>query len=180
VLGSGNVGQVVMANAVTSGAALASLSYLTGTSGLGWKYFEDLARNKALVVRANGMVRDMVAKGSRKYGIMLDYMVVAAKKKGSPIDFVYPAEGVVATYQPVGILKGAKNRETAKKFITFLLSPDGQARVVAQGYRPLYRDVKPPSGYPASDEVRIVPVAAEDSVTNAETMKKRFDALFSG
>jgi iron(III) transport system substrate-binding protein len=180
VLGGDNAGQVVMANAVTSGAALASLSYLTGASGLGWKYFEDLARNKTLVVRANGEVRDMVAKGSRKYGIMLDYMVVAAKKKGSPIDFVYPAEGVVATYQPVAILKGAKNRATARKFVAYLLSPEGQARVVEQGYRPLYPDIKPPAGYPASGEVRIVPVAAEDSVTNAETMKKRFDALFRG
>jgi len=180
ILGAVNRGQVLMANAVTSGAALANLSYLTGTKGLGWAYFQDLASNKALVVRSNGQVRDTVAKGARKYGIMLDYMAVAAKKKGSPIDFVYPKEGVVATYQPVAIVKGAKNSGNAEQFINFLLSPDGQKLVAKQGYRPLLRDVGVPAGYPPTDAVKIVPVAAKRSVAEAPEMKKRFDALFGG
>jgi iron(III) transport system substrate-binding protein len=174
-----NKGMSVMASAVTSGAALANLAHLVALPGYGWPYIEKLAANGMMVVNANGEVRDAVASGARKYGMLLDYMAVQAMHKGSPIGMVYPTEGVAATYQPIGIVKGSKHVAEAKKLIAFLLSPKGEALAVKQGYRPLDPKMTPPKGFPPSSKIRIVTANTKGSLANAAAMRKRFDAIFS-
>lgn len=180
ILGPDNKGQVIMANPVTGGSALAHLSYLVGQGGLGWSYYEKLNANGALVVRANGAVRDAVADGSKKYGMVLDYVAVAAKKKGSPVDYVYPTEGVVGTHQPVAILKDAKNTAAARKFIDYLLSTAGQKLVAKLGYRPLDPAIAAPKGFPETASVKIVPVNGATVAADRDALRKKFDELFGG
>lgn len=180
LLGPDNKGQVIMASPVTGGAALAHLSYLLGQGDFGWAFYEKLEANGAQVIRANGAVRDAVADGSKKYGMVLDYVAVAAKKKGSPVDYVYPPEGVVGTYQPVAILKDARNAGTARKLIDYLLSDEGQALVGKLGYRPLSPKVAAPDGFPATDTVKIVPVDGGAVSADRDAIRKKFDELFGG
>lgn len=178
LVGPANKGASVMPSAVTSGAALANLAHMVALPGYGWPYVEQLAANGMMVVNANGEVRDVVASGARKYGVLLDYMAVQAMHKGSPIGMVYPREGVAATYQPVAVLKGSKHAAEAKKLIAFLLSPKGEALAVEQGYRPLGK-AAPPKGFPPPSEIRIAPVDTKGSLANADAMRKRFDAIFA-
>ena len=44
-------------------------------------------------------------------------MALNAKAKGSPIEFVFPSEGVPAVTEPVAIMATAKNVDGAKKFL---------------------------------------------------------------
>jgi iron(III) transport system substrate-binding protein len=179
ILGAANKGLVLMPDAVTSGAALANYAFLTSQPGLGQSYFKALSENGALVVRANGQVRDAVASGSHKYGIVLDYVAVEAKTKGSPVDYVYPKEGVVAIYQPIAILKDSKNVASAKKFVDFMISRNGQSLVVKLGYRPLFDEVAPPKGFPKTSTVKIVPIDAVDGYGKSNALRKQFNATFS-
>jgi iron(III) transport system substrate-binding protein len=179
ILGKANKGLVLMPNAVTSGSALANYAFLTSQPGLGQAYFKALSKNGALVVRSNGQVRDAVASGSHKYGIILDYVAVKAKKKGSPVDYVYPKEGVVSIHQPIAILKDSKNVKAARKFVDYMISKRGQGLVVKLGYRPLYGDVAPPKGFPKTSKVKIVPLDAIGSYGKANSMRKQFNATFS-
>lgn len=180
ILGPDNKGQVIMANPVTGGSALAHLSFLLGQKGFGWDFYKKLEANGAQVIRANGAVRDAVADGSKKYGMVLDYVAVTARKKGSPVDYVYPAEGVVGTYQPVAILKDAKNAGPARKLIDYLLSGEGQALVGKLGYRPLSPKAAAPAGFPATASVKIVPVEGAAVATDRDAIRKKFDELFGG
>ena len=179
ILGKENKGLVLMPNAVTSGSALANYAFLTSLPNLGQAYFKSLAKNNALVVRSNGQVRDAVASGSHKYGIILDYVAVAAKKKGSPVDYVYPREGVVGVHQPIAILKDSANVASARKFVDYMISKRGQGLVVKLGYRPLYGDVNPPKGFPKTSAVKIVPVDAIGGYGKANALRKQFNATFA-
>jgi iron(III) transport system substrate-binding protein len=179
ILGRANKGLVLMPNAVTSGSALSNYAFLTSLPGIGQAYFKALSKNGALVVRSNGQVRDAVASGSHKYGIILDYVAVKAKKKGSPVDYVYPKEGVVGIHQPIAILKDSKNVKAARKFVDYMISKRGQGLVVKLGYRPLYGDVKPPKGFPRTAKVKIVAVDAVGGYGKANALRKQFNATFA-
>ena len=179
ILGKANKGLVLMPNAVTSGAALANYAFLSSRPEIGEAYFKALSKNGALVVRSNGQVRDAVASGSHKYGIILDYVAVKAKKKGSPVDYVYPKEGVVAIHQPIAILGDSKNVSGARKFVDYMISKRGQRMVVKLGYRPLFSEVAPPKGFPKTAKVKIVPIDAIGGYGKANALRKKFNATFS-
>jgi iron(III) transport system substrate-binding protein len=125
-------------------------------------------------------VLNAVAGGQKMYGIIVEFMALNAKEKGSPVDFVFPSEGVSIVTEPTAILRGTKNREAARAFVDFLLSKDGQALAVSQGYFPARKDVKPPPGFPDVATLRILPVDIGELEKQDELNKKRFAELFGG
>src|SRR5690606_33178595 len=104
--------------------------------------------NNTISVRGNGAVLKSVASGEKPYGILVDFMAMNAKAKGSPIEFVFPAEGVPAVTEPVAIMKTAKNVDAAKAFVDFILSDDGQKLALKQGYLPAKAGVGRPDWLP--------------------------------
>ena len=173
-------GQVVMPSPLYSGAAAIHMAALAAHPALGLRYYEALAKNGATAVRGNGAVSTAVAGGQKMYGVLVDFMALNAKAKGSPVEFVFPAEGVTAVTEPVAILKTAKNPDAARAFVDFLLSRDGQALAARQGYLPARRDVAAPPGFPRLDAIRIIPVDIEAYLAKDEANKQRFAELFGG
>ena len=173
-------GQVVMPSPLYSGAAAIHMAALTGHPALGLRYYEDLAKNGALAVRGNGAVASAVAGGQKMYGVLVDFMALNAKAKGSPVEFVFPAEGVTAVTEPVAILRTARNPDAARAFVDFILSREGQALATKQGYLPARKDVAPPPGFPRLETITIVPVDIEAYLLKNEANKKRFADLFGG
>lgn len=161
-----------------SGAAAIHVGTLTALPRYGWAYFEKLAKEGALSVRANGAVIEAVARGERAYGMVIDYMAYNAKKKGSPVDFAFPEDGVTIITQPVGILKTAKNVEAAKAFVDWQMTDEAQKQSVSQGYYPVYSDIPPPKGYPPLSSLKVLTVDPAKLVANAEAVKKRFADIF--
>src|SRR6185503_10257952 len=96
-----------------------------------------------------------VAGGEKMYGFIVEFMALNAQKKGSPVTFVFPAEGVSAVTEPVAALKSSKNPAAALAFIDFILSKEGQELAVSQGYLPARRDVRPPDGFPPLADVKL-------------------------
>jgi iron(III) transport system substrate-binding protein len=173
-------GQVVLPSPLYSGAAAIHMAALTENPALGRDYYEKLARNGAVALRGNGSVLNAVAGGQKMYGIIVEFMALNAKAKGSPVDFVFPAEGVSIVTEPTAILRGTKNPEAARAFVDFLLSKDGQELAVSQGYFPARKDVKPPAGFPDVAALKILPVDIGELRSTDELNKKRFAELFGG
>jgi iron(III) transport system substrate-binding protein len=153
---------------------------LSAQSGLGPGYYETLAKNSAIALRGNGAVLNAVAGGQKLYGIIVEFMALNAKAKGSPVDFVFPAEGVSIVTEPTAILRGTKNIVAARAFVDFVLSKEGQEMAAAQGYLPARKDVKPPPGFPEVGTLRILPVDIAELLKRDELNKKRFAELFGG
>ena len=173
-------GQVVLPSPLYSGAAAIHMQAISGNPALGPQYYSALAANGAVALRGNGAVLSAVAGGQKMYGIIVEFMALNAKAKGSPVDFVFPAEGVSIVTEPTAILKTAKNPAAARAFVDFVLSKDGQEMAVAQGYFPARGDVKPPAGFPDASALKILPVDIPALLQRDELNKKRFSDLFGG
>lgn len=173
-------GQIAMPSPLYSGAAAIMLSAFTQRKDLGWAFFDALKAANAQAVRGNGAVLKSVASGERSYGVLVDFMAFTAKQKGSPIDFVFPAEGAPAVTEPVAILKTSGNVAAAKAFVDFLLSDAGQKLAVAQGYIPAKTGIPNPSWLPAGTEIKLMPLDMGAILATTAADKKRFSTLFGG
>lgn len=169
---------LAMPSPLTSGAALIHTMTLTGTLPGGWSYYEALKSNGALAAGGNGDILRQVATGEKLYGMIVDFMPIREKAKGAPVEFVFPSEGVSAVSEPVAILKASKNPEAAKAFIDFLLSPEGQALALKQGYVAAHPDVALPAGYPARAQIKLMPFDAAKALAEETAARKRFSAIF--
>lgn len=172
--------KTIMPSPLYSGAAVIHVGTMLQQDGFGWGYYEKLAKEGAVAGQGNGTVIEAVANGEKAYGIIIEYMALNAKKKGSPVDFVFPAEGVTAISQPVAILKGTDNPEAAKAFVDWQLSKAAQAQSVEQGYFPIIDGMTAPDGYPPVGSLNIMPTDNAELLEKDEANKKRFAELFGG
>ncbi|MDQ2916309.1 MAG: ABC transporter substrate-binding protein [Pseudomonadota bacterium] len=173
-------GQVVLPSPLYSGAAAIHMAALSADPALGPDYYEKLAKNGAVALRGNGAVLNAVAGGQKMYGIIVEFMALNAKAKGSPVDFVFPAEGVSIVTEPTAILRGTRNLAAARAFVDFVLSKEGQEVAASQGYFPARKDVKPPAGFPDAAALKFLPVDIAELLKQDERNKKRFAELFGG
>jgi len=172
--------KTILPHPLYSGAAVIHLGTMVQQPDFGWRYFETLAKNDAIAGRGNGAIIEAVARGEKAFGIIIEYMAFNAKEKGSPVDFVFPQEGVSAITQPVAVLKTSRNVEAAKAFVDWQLSEEAQRQSVAQGYFPIFADVAPPKGYPPVSALKIMPGDLKAMLAKDEENKRRFTELFGG
>ncbi len=173
--------QIAMPSPLYSGAAAISLGAWLGDPALGaWNYVEGLKANGAIAVRGNGAVLQQVATGEKSVGILVDFMALNAKAKGSPVEFVIPKEGLTFVTEPVAVLKTAKNVPAAEAFVNFLLSPEGQQFSTTLGYVPILKGVKAPDGYPTAEQMKFMPINTGKILEGIEPNKKRFGDIFGG
>jgi len=171
-------GLVAMPSPLTSGAALIHAQTLSAVDSLGWDYYKQLKANEAVASGGNGGVLKSVASGEKAYGVVVDYMPIREKAKGAPVEFVFPQEGVSAVTEPAAILSTAKNVDAAKKFIDYLLSQEGQEIALKLGYIPARNDMDLPEGFPARDQIKVLPLNAADALKNSEQDLKTFSDIF--
>ena len=170
--------QLAMPSPLNSGAALIHTITLTGNLGDGWGFYEKLKENGTLAAGANGDILRQVATGEKLYGMIVDFMPIREKAKGAPVEFVFPSEGVSAVSEPVAILKTTRNPDAAKAFIDFLLSAEGQALALKQGYVAAHPDVALPAGYPARSAIKLMAFDAAKALAEETAARKRFSAIF--
>ena len=111
-------------------------------------------------------------------GLMDTFDGALAKAKGSPIDFIFPAEGLPAVTEPVAILKTTQNAAAARAFVDFILSDEGQKLAVSMGYIPAKAGVGMPAWYPAGVKINLMPTDIPKVVQTNSANLKRFSDLF--
>jgi iron(III) transport system substrate-binding protein len=84
--------------------------------------------NKALSgLSSGGKVNAAILTGDAKVGINQDSAIISAKASGEPVIAIYPSEGSIALPEAIGISAKTQHLDAAKKFIAFVVSPEGQA-----------------------------------------------------
>ena len=175
-----NAGQIAAPSPLYSGAALVHMHSILQNPALGWGYYDKLNELQVAPEGGNGPVLKAVAGGQMKYGINIDADVLRAKKAGSPVDFIYPQEGVSFISEPVAIVAGTKNLEAAQSFVAFILSQEGQELAVKQGYMPVLEGVKGPEGLPPLAEIELMPLDADKAVADDAAEREKFIEIFGG
>ena len=172
--------KLAMPSPLTSGAATIHMAAITGHPELGWDFYEGLAEQGANPQGGNGGVYKAIAGGEKLYGFVVDFLPIRNKLDGAPVEFVFPTEGVSAVTEPVAILSTAKNPAAAKAFVDFLISKEGQELASSQGYLPAHPDVAPPEGFPARDQIKLLPFDPADALENDTQNKMKFTEIFGG
>lgn len=141
-----------------SGATFELVAALEAQSG--WKLFEDLAANGAIVAGANAEALNPVLQGAKAavFGAV-DYISFSGQQKGESIEVIFPASGTVIAPRPAMILNWSSNQDEAKQFIDYMLSDAGQAIVAATNLMPARTDV--PANRPLIGDLTILPIDAE-------------------
>src|SRR5881296_4786900 len=76
----------------------------------GWDYWKQLAQNKPMLVQSAVDPSGVVASGERPVAVNGgDYYYYQTKKKGNPVEIVYPKEDVPLVVSPTAIAAGARS-----------------------------------------------------------------------
>jgi iron(III) transport system substrate-binding protein len=146
----------------------------------GWDYFKQLAQNKLMLVQSAVDPAGVVASGERLVAVDGgDYYYYQMKKKGNPIETVYPKEGVPLVVSPTAIASFAPHPNAAKLFTDFTFSRElQQVMADSEGLYTGHPEVKYPSDKPKLSDLKLLTVDAEELEKRNEEIKNRFVEFF--
>ena len=147
-------GRVSMPDPLASGTAFTWLAFATQD---GWESVDALRAGGLVAAGGNAAVQSRVESGERPIGILLAENVLAAQRKGSPIQVIYPEDGAVAIPGPVAIPAGCPNPAAAAAVEDWLLSPAAQAILATGEMYPALPGVPGPVGAPPLDAIVLRP-----------------------
>jgi len=170
-------GAVTMPDPAFSGSAMdlvTGLMNMTGEDPM-WSLFTELKQGGLLVAGSNAQASNPVLTGARKaiFGAV-DYLIYQAKVKGEPIDISYPTSGTVASPRPVMILKGAPNLGEGQRFVSYMLSVQGQKLIASELIVPARSDVPADERRVGMDKIKVLDVNHTWMNANKARIAERF------
>jgi iron(III) transport system substrate-binding protein len=146
----------------------------------GWDYFKQLAQNKPMLVQSAVDPSGVVASGERPIAVDGgDYTFYQVKKKGNPVEIVFPKEGVPLVVSPSAITSFAPHPNAARLFTDFIFSRDLQQVLAdSEGLYTGHPDVKYPPDRPKLSELNLLRVDPEELEKRNEEIKTRFVEFF--
>ena len=146
----------------------------------GWEYWKQLAQNRLMLVQSAADPAGVVASGERPVAVNGgDYTFYQTRKKGNPIEMVYPKEGVPLIVSPNAITSFAPHPNAARLFTDFIFTRDVQQLLAdSEGLYTGHPDVKYPPDKPKLSELRLLQTEPEELEKRAEEIKKRFVEFF--
>ena len=147
---------------------------------LGWDYFKQLAQNKVMLTQSAADPLTVVASGERPVAVNGgEYSAYQLKKKGAPIEIVYPKEGVPLVVSPTAIMATAPHPNAAKLFTDFTFTREiQQVMADSEGLYTGHPDVKYPTDKPKMTELKLLAVDPDELEKRNEEIKKRFVEFF--
>jgi len=139
-------GKIVMPNPASSGTGFLTVSAILQMMGerQGWEYLDKLHENIAQYTHSGSKPCKMAGAGEYPIGISFGYRGIIQKKKGEPVETVFPSEGCGWDVEANALVKKTPVKESAKKFLDWALSPEVMK---------MYARVYPVTAYPTGEPV---------------------------
>jgi iron(III) transport system substrate-binding protein len=171
-------GKLVTAHPGYSGVITTHVAALVNLHG--WDYFKALAQNRLMLVQSANDPSGVVASGERQVAVNGgDYTFYQVKKKGNPLEIVYPREGVPLVISPTAIMSFAPHPNAARLFTDFTFSREiQQVMADSEGLYTGHPDVKYPADKPKLSELKLLTVEPEELEKRGEEIRKRFVEIF--
>ena len=146
----------------------------------GWDYFKQLAQNRLMLVQSAVDPAGVVASGERAVAVDGgEYTFYQTKKKGNPIEIVYPKEGVPLVVSPTAIMSFAPHPTAARLFTDFTFSREVQQVMAdSEGLYTGHPEVTYPADKPKMSDLKLLSVDPEELEKRNEEIKKRFVEFF--
>jgi iron(III) transport system substrate-binding protein len=171
-------GKMVTAHPGYSGVI--STHVLALVNQYGWDYFKQLAQNKLMLVQSAVDPSGVVASGERPVAVDGgEYTFYQIKKKGNPVEIVYPKEGVPLVVSPSAIMSFAPHPTAAKLFTDFTFSREiQQVMADSEGLYTGHPEVKYPADKPKLTDLKLLTVDPEELEKRGEEIRQRFVEFF--
>jgi iron(III) transport system substrate-binding protein len=136
-------GHLVMPNPASSGTGYLTVSAVLQLMGeeKGWDYLDKLHGNMAIYTHSGSKPCKQAAAGEFPIGISFGYRGIEEKKKGAPIETVFPKEGSGWDLEANALMKKAQIKPGARTFLDWALSEP-----VMREYNKSYAVVSIPTG----------------------------------
>jgi iron(III) transport system substrate-binding protein len=175
-------GKIVMPHPASSGSGFLDVTAWMQMWGEAdaWKYMDALHENIAQYTHSGSKPCRQAGAGEFPIGIAFEYRASTTKASGAPIDLIFPTEGGLGP-QAVGIMKGTKKLEAARKFADWSSSKEAAA-LYAKNYAivAIPGIAQPLPNIPADYEKRLVKNdfawAAKNRDRIIEAWNKRYNA----
>lgn len=117
-------GHIIMPNPASSGTGFLDVSSWLQMFGedKGWGYMDRLHHNIARYTHSGSKPCKLAAAGETAIGISFAYKGANLKKKGAPLDLVFPQEGLGWDMEAAAIVKGTDKMDAAKKLMDFAIT----------------------------------------------------------
>jgi len=146
----------------------------------GWDYWKQLAQNRVMLVQSAVDPAGVVASGERPVAVDGgDYTFYQTRKKGNPVEIVYPKEGVPLVVSPTAIAAWAPHPNAAKLFTDFTFSRELQQVLAdSEGLYTGHPEVRYPADKPRLSDLKLLQIDPEELQKRNEEIKKRFVEFF--
>ena len=171
-------GKLVKAHPSYSGATLTATHAMVRE--LGWEYFEKIAKLKVLQVQSGVDPPKKIALGERSAMIDgADYLLLAAKDKGAPVEAVYAEEGAPIVNSPNALFKAAPNPNAARLLLAWMFSAEGQKTLVdISGLYVPHKQVAAKAGRRPLASIKIMRDDPEAMLKDADALKEKYASIF--
>ena len=152
-----------------------------GNPEKGWDYVKKLCANlDGKLLSGSSAVYKGVADGEYAVGLTFEEGGANYVALGSPIKLVYMKEGVIIKPDGIYIIKGAKNMESAKRFVDYATSYDAQKTITEKLNRRSVRNDLPPSEILLSvDKINIINDDEKVVDSNKQKWLDKFRDIFT-
>ena len=172
------MGKIIKAHPAYAGSIMTATFQIA--RDLGWRYFEELAKQKVLQVQSSTDPPKKLALGER--AVMADgndYNLIQLKEQGAPVEVVYASEGTPLINAPSGVLKNAPNPNAARLFYSWLHGIEAQQLLVDFACQhSVHAQAKEKPGRRKLSEIKLMqddPAGVEKA---AEEIKARYAQIF--
>lgn len=129
------------------------ISFLFMASKVWGKDFFDLDAGIPAIKRANpklvdftGAMQKLLEQKEVAIAVLHDAATYDLQRRGMPVEWAAPSEGVPVLEEVIQVTKGSKNKELAWKYVDMFLSPEVQSAFMVELFRsPTNRTVKVPA-----------------------------------
>jgi iron(III) transport system substrate-binding protein len=158
-----------------AGSAFGALGYFALSSSAGLDFYAALKANGTVQVKTPDEVTAGVAEGRFKVGMTLDNSARTAVAKGSPVVMVWPTDGAIAMYSPIGVVEATVNAPAAESLVEFVLSEAGQIAIAGTGWQP----IRSSAGGPPAEGPQVYP-DWQGAFGRQEELLDGYRAIFGG
>ena len=174
-------GHVIMPNPASSGTGFLDVSFWLQMFGedRGWGYMDGLHKNIARYTHSGSKPCKLAAAGEAAIGVSFAYKGAKLKKKGAPLDVIFPSEGLGWDMEATAIIKGTDKLDAAKKLVDFSISRQAN-EMYNKGYAVVAMPgvAKPVQYYPENPEALMIDNNFEWAANNRSEILKSWQQRY--
>ncbi len=172
-------GELIMPNPNSSGTGYLQIASILQGMGeeKGWDFLQKLDPNMGQYIKSGSKPCKLTRAGEYTVGASFAFIAMKSIKEGYPIKMVIPSEGAGYELEASALMASSKNKEDAKKFLDWTLSPTaaeqyGKFKAIVTIPGTKLSDAAKAAGLPEDVSTVLFPMNFEESAKNRSRILK--------